>query len=313
MDVAAMVRDGISFLTHKATEGTSVTHAHYADALGRARAAGLKALGAYHVVRTPGNGGHGPIPAQVDFFLSNLDAKTPWWRTWPGFFLQVDLEHWPYDNVAADYGVQMCDQLKARTGKTVILYAPQWAYGNAIGGTHPLWASSYGANPSGHYMLAYPGDISPRWAAYSGRVPVILQYGSRLTIGSQPGMDANAFRGSLADLLNLVQEDDDMQFTDPVPSASGRNVGQVLSDLWCEEALGHSGFVPADKTARQLLLEEVRDGVRQLVTGGQRPAQTVVLTDADRTAIAAEVTAALGAKLDEVLTRLSAAGQALDG
>lgn len=203
VDVAAMARDGIQFLTHKATEGTRVTHAHYGQTLNAAKAAGIPILGAYVVVRTPGNNGHGSIAAQVDYLLAYLDQQTPWWRL-PGFFLQVDLEQWSYDKVAPIFGVQMCDLLKAKTGKAVILYAPRWAYGDSITGSHPLWASSYGINPVGGYRGLYPGDTSPRWQSYSGRTPVILQYGSRLTVGSQPGMDVNAFRGSLQDLATLV-------------------------------------------------------------------------------------------------------------
>lgn len=204
MDVAAMARDGISFLTHKATEGTRVRHAHYRDALDRARAARIPVLGAYVVPRTPGNGGHGYVAQQVDYFLSYLDSQTPWWRTHPAFILQVDLEHWEYDKVGTATGVAVCDLLKARTGKTVVLYAPQWAYGDTIGGSHALWASDYGTNPAINYRSAYPGDSSGRWRDYSGRTPLILQFGSRLRVGNQPGMDVNAFRGSVADLLRVV-------------------------------------------------------------------------------------------------------------
>lgn len=204
MDVAGIARDGISFLTHKATEGTRTVHGHLADALNRARAAGISVLGAYHVPRTPGNNGHGSVSAQVDFFLSHLDGAVPWWRGHPAFFLQVDLEHWPYDAVAPAVGVDFADQLKARVGNGVILYAPRWAYGDSIPGSYPLWASDYGANPTTNYRSAYPGDDSGRWRPYSGRTPAILQYGSKLTVGDQPGCDVNAFRGSLADLYRLI-------------------------------------------------------------------------------------------------------------
>jgi GH25 family lysozyme M1 (1,4-beta-N-acetylmuramidase) len=204
MDIAAMARDGIQFLTHKATEGTRVKHGHYGEALTRARSAGIPILGAYVVPRTPGNNGHGNVDAQVDYFLSYLDQQTPWWRAFPTFLLQVDLEKWGYDAVAPAVGVSMADKLKERTGKAVVLYAPKWAYGDGIGGAHPLWASAYGSNPAGHYRAAYPGDDSPRWGAYSNRTPAILQYGSRLTVGSQSGCDCNAFRGSLDELLAIV-------------------------------------------------------------------------------------------------------------
>jgi hypothetical protein len=204
VDVAAMVRDGIVFLTHKATEGTKVTHAYYGQTLNQARINGIPFLGAYFVPRTPGNNGHGSIQAQVDFLLAYLDQQTPWWRTRSEFFLQVDLEHWGYDDVAPQYGVQACDLLRSQTGKWVAHYAPRWAYGDSIGGDHPLWASSYGSNPAVPYRQAYPGDASSGWAPYSGRTPTFLQYGSRLTIGSQPSCDANAYRGSIDELRALI-------------------------------------------------------------------------------------------------------------
>jgi len=123
----------------------------------------------------------------------------------PGFFLQVDLEHWPYDQVVPAQGVAACGLLRQRSGHWVVLYAPQWAYGNTIGGSDPLWASAYGGNPAVDFRQAYPGDgDGKRWQSYSGRTPVFVQYGSATTIGRQPGCDANAFRGSLADLRQLI-------------------------------------------------------------------------------------------------------------
>ncbi|MGC9668944.1 GH25 family lysozyme [Planosporangium sp. 12N6] len=196
MDLTAAARDGISFFTHKATEGTQIRHAHYGDALNRAAAAGIPLVGAYIVVRTPGNNGHGSIQAQVNYFVSYLDAQTPWWRGRREFFVQVDLEHWGYDDVAPQYGVQACGLLRSATGKWVVLYAPRWAYGNSIPGNDPLWASAYGTNPAVPYRQAYRGDDDAGWSPYSGRTPIILQYGSSTTIGSQPTCDANAYRGT---------------------------------------------------------------------------------------------------------------------
>jgi hypothetical protein len=102
---------------------------------------------------------------------------------------------------------QWCDYFVARTGGThhPVVYGPRWLYGDTLAQLpYPLWASDYGGNPAGHYTQAYPGDGSGRWAAYSGKVPAVLQYGSRLTIGGQSGCDANAFRGTLDDLLALA-------------------------------------------------------------------------------------------------------------
>lgn len=213
MDLGAAYRDGIRFFTHKATEGTRVIHRHYGEALNRARAAGIEFLGAYVVPRTPGNNGHGSVQAQVDFFLKYLDAHTPWWRTFPGFMLQVDSEHWGYDNVSGATGAAMCAELGRRVGTFRIHYAPKWSYGDSIPGPDPLWASNYGGNPVAHYLEAYRrggGDNHPGWGKYSGRTPTVLQYGSKTRIGSQSTCDANAFRGSIEEFRAMVTGETEM-------------------------------------------------------------------------------------------------------
>jgi hypothetical protein len=213
MDLAAARRDGIDFFTHKATESTNVVHGHYGDALNRARAAGIPYLGAYVVPRTPGNGGAGSVAQQVVYFLAYLNAQTPWWRTWPGWFMQVDLEHWPYDQVPPTVGVDMCRTIQAATGKRPLLYAPRWAYGDTIPGGFPLWQSSY-VGGSGPYRQLYPGDGSAGWAAYSGQIPAVLQFSSAATIGTQPGCDINAFRGTPTEFARLIG----VSVTPPAPT-----------------------------------------------------------------------------------------------
>lgn len=202
MNLAAAHSDGIAWFTHKATEGATIRHIHYGAALTRARDAGIPVLGAYHVVRSAG-----ALSAQVKAFLAYLDEATPWWRAHPNFFLQVDLELWSYDAVAASTGTAFAEQLAAATGHAVIIYASKGQYGNALGGSRPLWNANYPSSRSGGYASLYAaagGDHGPGWASYSGRVPVFWQYTSSATIGTQPGCDANAFRGSLDELLTLT-------------------------------------------------------------------------------------------------------------
>lgn len=210
MDFGAARAAGVDFFTHKATEGTRTTHVRYGEGLRRARDAGIPALGAYAVPRTPGNGGHGSVAEQVDFFLSYVDAQTPWWRDWPHWFFQVDLEHWSsggqtYDAVPAWIGPTWCGLLHQRAGRRVVLYAPKWAYGNTLAAGWPLWGSDYGGNPRQDFRGAYPGDASVRWAPYSGQPPAILQYGSQTIIGRQAPCDANAWRGTTEEFLRWIQ------------------------------------------------------------------------------------------------------------
>jgi hypothetical protein len=98
-----------------------------------------------------------------------------------------------------------CDRLAAKMPKLrPIVYAPEWVYGDTLDGLrYPLWASRYvtGAGPA---SKLYPGDSSPRWAAYSGQTPAILQFTSSATIVGQTTCDANAYRGTLAQLTALI-------------------------------------------------------------------------------------------------------------
>jgi hypothetical protein len=85
-----------------------------------------------------------------------------------------------------------------------IVYAPAWVYGNNLRGlSYPLWSSRY-VSGSGTASGLYPGDTSAYWASYSGIVPAVLQFTSSATIAGQTTCDANAFRGSLAELTALL-------------------------------------------------------------------------------------------------------------
>lgn len=199
MDLVAARNSGVSFFTYKATEGTNTKHVHYGEALNRAKAAGIEFLGAYIVPRS------GPsVAAQVDYFLAYVNSATPWWGTYPGFFFQVDTEKWSYDAVSAQRGADVCAEIRKRTKRQVVHYAPQWSYGNSIPQPDPLWASNYGSNGTGTLQQMYPGDNSSRWVSYSGRVPTFLQFGSNIVIGSQHTCDGNGYRGSDADLRVFI-------------------------------------------------------------------------------------------------------------
>jgi len=245
MDMAAARAAGIDFYTHKATEGTGVKH-HPGPSLAAAKAAGIPFLGCYMVPRTPGPS----VEKQVDYFLTWVGLEVPWWRTFPGWFWQMDTEHWGYDNVPASVGHQAAQLLAQRTGKTVLHYAPKWAYGDSVPAGEPLWASAY-VTGSGHFRQLYPGDTSSRWAAYSGRAPAILQYTSSAVIGRQAVCDANAFRGTVADFARLIgashltSKGADVNLTDPVPGVPGLTVGQALADTWQWSATAR-GLAPTD-------------------------------------------------------------------
>ena len=195
------IAEGFSFITHKA--GGDANDAELAAWWSGVK--GLKPsaclLGAYWVLY-PGN----PV-GRADAFLARLDSQCPGWRDRP-FILQVDCEIWGGNRSTmpglADIRA-FCDRLKSKCPKLrPIVYAPKWCYGETLKGLpYPLWASSY-VNGSGYASKLYPGDTSSRWGAYSGQTPAILQFTSSATIAGQTTCDANAFRGTLAQLTALL-------------------------------------------------------------------------------------------------------------
>lgn len=194
MDLNAAVADGITYFTHKATEGGNYRDPYVGEAMRRARASGLKWYGTYFVPRS--NTGIS-MAGQVDHYLKWLDSEVSGWRTDPRFRVhQVDTEHWGIDKVPASYGVEACALLaKFGGGKQIVHYAPQWSYGNGIAGQEMLWASNYGTNPAVGWREAYRGDGA--WpSVYSGRLPAIWQFGSKVRIGTQNTCDINAIKDS---------------------------------------------------------------------------------------------------------------------
>lgn len=241
MDLVAAKNAGVNFFTYKATESVTVTHVHYGEALNRARAAGIEFLGAYIVPRS------GPsVNAQVDFFMNYVNAQTPWWATYPGFFFQVDTELWSYDKVTAQRGADVCAELIRRTGRRVVHYAPEWAYNGNIPQPDPLWASNY-VSGVGTLQQLYPGDGSSRWHPYSGRTPVFLQFSSSVIIGTQHTCDGNAYRGTMEDLRTFITGSAGSGGDGVIIVQYGDGPANGKKDLvkqWQNWGLSHGGSLP---------------------------------------------------------------------
>jgi hypothetical protein len=191
-------------------------------------------LGAYWV-QYPGS-----PSSRADAFIARLDSQCPGWRDGP-FILQVDCEIWGGDT-STKPGVAdirtFCNRLRLHMPRLMpIVYAPKWAYGNSLAGLgYPLWASSY-VSGAGSASKLYPGDNAAGWNAYSGQTPLILQFTSSATIAGQTTCDANAFRGSFAQLQTMlapgwVTENgvDDMPLTSADLDAISGVVREVIGD-----------------------------------------------------------------------------------
>lgn len=190
---------GIVALTHKVGEGTGGDDPLDGTVLAAARDAGIALLGGYHVVRS------GPVGPQVDELLALADRDEPWWRRFPGWFWQADLERWSYDQVPAETGIQFAEELRARTGKVVVLYASRGQYGDQLRAWDgPLWNARYVSSSVTDFKRLYPGDGWVGWSSYSGREPDFLQYSSSATIAGVTTCDISAYRGTLAELTALL-------------------------------------------------------------------------------------------------------------
>lgn len=217
--IGSALVDGIEFVTHKA--GGDRNDAELGAWWQEVRGLGPAVLlGAYWVLY-PGN-----PRGRADAFIARLDDQCPGWRLRP-FILQVDCERWNGDpgtvpdraeiKAFCDRLVELCPRLRP------IVYAPKWVYGDKLTGLgYPLWASSY-VDGAGGFKRLYPGDGSSRWGAYSGQTPAILQYTSSATIGGQSTCDANAYRGTLAELTALVAPgwEDDMPSVEEIWNQDG--------------------------------------------------------------------------------------------
>jgi GH25 family lysozyme M1 (1,4-beta-N-acetylmuramidase) len=275
LDMAAARAAGVAYFTHKASEGRSYRDRYLGESLTAARNAGITILGAYVVPRTAGT-----VAEQGTNFLAALDAAVPWWQSHPLFVLQVDTEIWSrdgvvYDAVSPAKGEQLCQWLRDHTDKFVIHYAPRWAYHDSIPGSTPLWSSSYGTNPAAAPAAVYPGDAGSGWLRYSGRTPLLWQFGSKTIIGPHHTCDANAYRGTLAQLSAIInptlQEAPmtttpvDLTYdprTKPAP-VGNRSAATLIADLWGQEVNGGSP-VDGAQSARTKALNELRAAVIEI-------------------------------------------------
>lgn len=200
--LARVQTEGFTFFTHKIAEGLSDTEGGNDDtALAAARDAGIEFIGGYLIPRS-----NASVTTQVNTWLDIANKGEPWWRDFPGWFWQIDLERWPYDAVPAGVGIAAAQQLRERTGRLVVLYASRGQYGNQLSAWDgPLWNADYVSNQAGYASVLYPGDDwTPGWAPYSGQAPTILQFTSSATIAGLTTCDANAYRGTVEELRALV-------------------------------------------------------------------------------------------------------------
>jgi hypothetical protein len=317
-------RDGLDFYTHKITDGDHFyVDTTFPNHIAAARGLGIPVLGSYHVLHGQRN-----ITSQADWWISLVNGYAPWWRSQPAWIWQCDAEPFGYnitpsvDEINA-LGDLVCQRLGIPSS-SYVAYAPQWVYGAELKKLrYRQWQSNYGSNPSGPYRALYPGDTSTQWA---GPVdPIILQYGSNSVIAGQTTSDANAYRGTVDQLIadlggNVTTLDSTTRW--------GSTYATLLGDMWWAEFKGNSTSVVQQSLARveaSIAANEVKEVARDAALtsliqavatggpGGLTDAQLAALVSAVRDAAsqaAAAAQAAIMAKTDALHAQLLAQAQA---
>jgi predicted chitinase len=210
MNLVEAQRDGISFFTYNATQGTSGLAEHYKQALERARDAGIPVLGSSHLLR------RGDVEAQVQYWMKCVDSQTPWWKDFPWIW-QVSVENAsdstampdPEEIERAVFTVERNLALRGTAGY-VVAHLPQGEYGDELAGSYDIWYSDVSRSGSPRaFKEQYQGvtDVHVSWNAIAGRPPRALEFTADAEVGTQSTCRVNKFGDDLHSLVHACGRD----------------------------------------------------------------------------------------------------------
>lgn len=289
---AGISLSGLPAVIAKATEGSSYTDPEYARIARDARAMGIPFAG-YHWLHV------GNASGQAAKYHS-VAGTTP---------CMIDVEH-SNDNPSVQDCLNFKSSLNALGVRVPLVYVPKWYWQQYMGSEdlRPLVAAGMKIVSSNYPNAGY-SDNGPGWAPYGGITPTVWQYTDAHQINGY-SVDMNAYKGTVEDFRALLNGGSSMALEEIVPQTGNRALGTTESDLWNNEMTGHSGYVPTQMSFRSAQLNRIEAVLKE--------ATPVSISPTDLQSIADEVSAATGAKLDEVVakldkiaTLLAAAGQAL--
>jgi hypothetical protein len=202
LDFARCKREGVSFVILKSTEGASFVDGEFQSNLGEARGAGLL-VAAYHYVKS-----NASAAAQVAHIAMHVPKSVP---------VIPDTED---GGGPLSLTRDVVTKLRAAGYRVPLLYLPKW-YWQQIGspsmaGLPPLWSSRYPNNVIGPLKDKYAQVPASYWTGYGGLDVAVLQFTSSARIAGFAPLDANAFRGTPAQLAALfggtppIGEDDEL-------------------------------------------------------------------------------------------------------
>lgn len=190
LDLARCRREGISFVFLKATEGDDFVDGEFAANLAEARAAGLL-VAAYHYLRSTAT-----AAAQVRLIGRVVPRDVP-------VILDVETGSGTVALVRDIVG-----RLRQAGFLVPLLYLPRWYWSQlgspSLAGLPALWSSRYPDRVVGPVAGEWADAPASYWDGYGGLSVAVLQFTSSVAIAGVQPLDANAFRGSAAQLAALL-------------------------------------------------------------------------------------------------------------
>lgn len=170
----------------KITQGTGYTNPYWMRFKGQAAAAGAFFFG-YHFL-TAGNGA-----GQADYYWSRA-GKLP---------AMIDMESTGSSHPGVGDAVSFRDRLRSHGGICTTIYLPRW-YWQQIGSPSLNPFVTRGLHLVSSQYTSY-SDSGPGWRGYGGFSNAdVWQYTSSLRTGGMGAVDGNAYRGTWAQFITMI-------------------------------------------------------------------------------------------------------------